>query len=254
MNDKTSGQKMFTSEFRRKKILAEKAGIDVDAIVGDTSGVSNADILRAIEALRRDLHSHQAHSEDTPKEEKASASPEDAKGAEDAKLLRNELYALSRSIQETKAEIVALRPAQEGEDRLAGMTDELDAVVMATEAATETILDSTEKIDQLAQSIRLAAADEQEQHMADEIMETAIKVFEACNFQDLTGQRITKVVNTLRFIEERIDAMIEIWGSEAFADVDASVKDKKEGDAALLQGPQLEGEGVSQNDIDKLFG
>ncbi|MCW8863034.1 MAG: hypothetical protein OQK07_11495, partial [Rhodospirillales bacterium] len=65
MNDKTSGQKMFTSEFRRKKILAEKAGIDVDAIVGDTSGVSNADILRAIEALRRDLHSHQAHSEDT---------------------------------------------------------------------------------------------------------------------------------------------------------------------------------------------
>ena len=49
-----------------------------------------------------------------------------------------------------------------------------------------------------------------------------IKIFEACNFQDLTGQRITKVVGTLKFIETHIVRMMEIWGGlEAFKDIEA---------------------------------
>ena len=76
---------------------------------------------------------------------------------------------------------------------------------------------------------------------------------EACNFQDITGQRITKVVNTLKFVEERIDAMIEIWGEDDIAEVDPSVTPDSEGDSALLNGPALGDEGIDQNDIDKLF-
>ena len=46
----------------------------------------------------------------------------------------------------------------------------------------------------------------------EEIQERVISIFEACNFQDLTGQRISKVMGTMKFIEQHINAMMEIWG------------------------------------------
>jgi len=78
----------------------------------------------------------------------------------------------------------------------------------------------------------------------------------ACGFQDLTGQRINKVVSTLAFVEERVHNMISIWGEDAFSDLPVSDKDdteEKPEDSELLNGPQLQGEGISQDDIDKLF-
>ena len=77
-------------------------------------------------------------------------------------------------------------------------------------------------------------------------------MFEACNFQDITGQRISKVVKTLQFIEERVNKMIEIWGEEGFTDVKQD-QEERDAEAALLNGPQLANQGVSQADIDKLF-
>jgi len=83
-----------------------------------------------------------------------------------------------------------------------------------------------------------------------------VKIFEACNFQDLTGQRITKVVSTLKFIETHIVRMMEIWGGlDAFKDIEAEGIVGREGDAKLINGPKLEGEAghASQDDIDSLF-
>ena len=65
------------------------------------------------------------------------------------------------------------------------------------------------------------------------MQERVIKIFEACNFQDLTGQRITKVVATLKFIETHIVRMMEIWGGlEAFKDIEAETIAEREGDAS----------------------
>ena len=75
---------------------------------------------------------------------------------------------------------------------------------------------------------------------------------ESCNFQDLTGQRTTKVITTLRHIEERIVAMIGIWGIEAFEELPVP-QSENDGDEALLNGPAKAGEGISQADIDALF-
>jgi chemotaxis protein CheZ len=80
-------------------------------------------------------------------------------------------------------------------------------------------------------------------------------VFEACNFQDLTGQRITKVVNTLRFVEERIIKMMEIWGgADKFKDIEVELEHRM-GDQGLLNGPSLgtDQDIASQDDIDALF-
>jgi chemotaxis regulatin CheY-phosphate phosphatase CheZ len=73
----------------------------------------------------------------------------------------------------------------------------------------------------------------------------------ACSFQDLTGQRITKVVNALRYIETRINAMIGIWGIDEAAKAEASKADDARPDAHLLNGPQTEA--ADQSEIDSLF-
>ena len=48
--------------------------------------------------------------------------------------------------------------------------------------------------------------------MCDELDRRATDIYTACSFQDLTAQRTTRIVNTLRYLEGRIEAMIEIWG------------------------------------------
>ena len=97
---------------------------------------------------------------------------------------------------------------------------------------------------------------EQQRILGEEIQERVISIFEACNFQDLTGQRITKVMATMRFIEQHINAMMEIWGGvDAIRSHAPQIVDTREGDARLLNGPKLDGDvgHASQDDIDALF-
>ena len=86
--------------------------------------------------------------------------------------------------------------------------------------------------------------------------ERVISIFEACNFQDLTGQRINKVMNTMKFIENHITVMMDIWGGvDAIKAHAPPIVDEREGDDKLLNGPKLDGDDghASQNDIDALF-
>jgi chemotaxis protein CheZ len=136
------------------------------------------------------------------------------------------------------------------------VTNELDAIVGGTEHATETILASAEDIDQMVSTLAARLKDDQNQALASDIQERVVKIFEACNFQDLTGQRITKVVSTLKFIETHIVRMMDIWGGlDAFKDVVPEAIAEREGDAKLLNGPKLDDEvgHASQDDIDALF-
>ena len=49
--------------------------------------------------------------------------------------------------------------------------------------------------------------------LAQDIRDQVIRIFDACNFQDLAGQRIAKVLATLKFIEDRIARMMDIWAA-----------------------------------------
>ncbi len=90
-------------------------------------------------------------------------------------------------------------------------------------------------------------------NLGDQIANEIIKIFEACNFQDITGQRINKVIKTIRFIEGRILALINIWGVDAFLDLPVEIQSAAEGDDALMNGPQLENQGITQDEINALF-
>lgn len=168
----------------------------------------------------------------------------------EAKALRAELESIQDAINTTKLELAALHVGPGGRD-LHRVTDELDAVVRGTEEATEQVLQAAEIIDTDANDLAAALRKTANLDSVNDIRDQVIKIFEACNFQDLTGQRITKVVNTLRFIEERVEKMMALWGDlEAFV-----VKEAGEEDGTVMHGPALESDvGVaSQDDIDALF-
>ncbi|UKJ74137.1 protein phosphatase CheZ [Azospirillum brasilense] len=182
-------------------------------------------------------------------------------GLGDGLQLQQELMSITQVVRETRSDIAALRPADTGSNRIEAATGELDEIVAATERATTDILNATEKIQEITQGIPRTDPDIAE--MVDAIDAWSIEIMTACAFQDITGQRTTKVVNTLRYIEQRVNTMIEIWGVDriATASETASMGEgashRKLGDtrpdAHLLNGPQLGGPEVSQDDIDALF-
>lgn len=186
----------------------------------------------------------------------ASLLEEHRRDMQEALRLKVELDSIYEAIARTKREIATLRYAGAQGQEITRVTDELGAIVLGTEAATNSILAAAEKIDDLSSNLssRLTGGD---QEIAREILDHVISIFEACNFQDITGQRISKVVNAMRFVEERVHHMIDIWGGlESFKDVETIDDSRRQGDAALLNGPSLATDkGVtSQDDIDALFG
>ena len=61
------------------------------------------------------------------------------------------------------------------------------------------------------------------------------------------------MVKSITYVEERVNALVDIWGKDELDKVDVTGKEKTE-DEKLLDGPQLEGgAGLSQDDIDALF-
>ena len=240
----SKAKKPFAAEILRHQ-QGKTAGQPLPALVSDEAAQARHDEMLVAIAEVRNLVTQMAQ---TP------ASPTSAPAVDPTKL-RCELEALRDAIVNTKREIAAVRHPSASSDRLVVAADELDAVVEATEQATHTILEAAETVDEMADRIKQASKDDFICRTADEMRELIIKIFEACNFQDITGQRITKVVNTVKFIEEHVDAMIAIWGKEAFAEIAPPIPDAPvDADKALLSGPQLKNAGVSQDDIDKLFG
>lgn len=186
----------------------------------------------------------------------------------------SQLRRLSDFINETKSELQSLRPAEVKDHFIPTATDELDAIVEATASATHRIMDSADTLMELVGEL---PADD-----ATRGMDAVTEIYEACTFQDITGQRVTKVVNMLKVIDERISEMCRLAGElgdaeEASSDsasappADAPSEESGESmssqgdidalfdgpndwtDEDLLNGPALPGSSNSQDDIDALF-
>jgi chemotaxis regulatin CheY-phosphate phosphatase CheZ len=179
----------------------------------------------------------------------SAPTPEKEGSSTHIRILRQELQEMSVYIQQTRNEIAALRPDDTGNNRIMAATGELDAIVTATERATSEILNGVERIQQLV--ARLPRSEETKTVFSD-LDAQVTEILTACSFQDITGQRTTKVVNTLRYLEQRVNSMLEIWGVDALKGLPtaAEIGDTRP-DAHLLNGPSSEG--VSQDDVDALI-
>ena len=216
--------------------------------------VSNEDVLRAILEIGGGLH----REFDELKQVLSQNSREsDHIRLEDARLLTRELEELSRHILNTKKEIAMIRGGSSGEalpDRISSANFELDAIVKLTEDATNGIMTAAEEIDDIAGKLRAVTSDEGALQHLEEINGKVISIYEHCNFQDITGQRISKVIKTLGYIETRIENMLHIWGEVRDAQAVETSAPSASVESSLLNGPQLPGVAVSQSEIDDMFG
>jgi len=168
--------------------------------------------------------------------------------------LKKELVGLFGHLNNMRRELASLHQEEQGS--FASMADTLDAIVESTEAASNTILESMEDIEGIVTTLRLTADDDTKK-LCDRVTDRVNQVFEACSFQDLTGQRITRVVNSLKFVEERVNAMIRMWGKDELSKVVEDLRRENETqedrEKALLHGPQRESQAIKQADVDKMF-
>ena len=166
--------------------------------------------------------------------------------AMDAKVYR-ELREIAGYIETMRHEIGALQVNDLKNSRIPAAGEELGAIVQATEAATNTIMECAEAVMGADASDPVAY-----KALVDEKM---MVIFEACSFQDITGQRIAKVVETLQHIEERVSRFADVMQAK---DIDGFLT-KSERERAerrekfLLHGPQLAGGGVDQAKVDEMF-
>jgi chemotaxis protein CheZ len=162
--------------------------------------------------------------------------------------------AIHNAIVRTKQEIAILHAGTFTDGRPRA-TRELDAVANGAERATQQILDAAEVIEESAKLLSASVKQTQEQELTQDIQDHVLRIFEACNFQDLSGQRITKVLAMLAFVEDRISRTMEIWGgADAFKDCAAAVAEGVP-DPTRMHGPKLDGDAghASQSDVDSMF-
>lgn len=162
--------------------------------------------------------------------------------------LRDEIIKIANHIEATKHEIAALKPESEGGKSMGTAAVQLDAVLKATEEAAQSIMDAADEIQKVAQESGLDDA------AKEKIMGATTRIYEACNFQDLTGQRIVKVIQAMEFTEQRIRRLTSLFLSDGSVNLDVLQKvTAQRDDQHLLNGPQLPGSAPSQEDIDAMF-
>ncbi|MGN7124861.1 hypothetical protein [Methylorubrum thiocyanatum] len=151
---------------------------------------------------------------------------------DDVGRFRGDLMEMADAIARTRAEVAALSAPDQGESRLTVASEALDAIVRATERATSDILSAAEEVQEAAWTLRETGADSE---MCDALDRHATQIYTACSFQDLTAQRTSRVVHTLRYLENRIASMIGIWGNPDDAVPSLDERARAEAAAALDQ-------------------
>lgn len=172
--------------------------------------------------------------------------------------LRHELLSLYQYIERFRQEIAQMVARDDDGDRFETMGQQLDAIVAATEEATHAILENMETIDGMVEELRAADDPETRGALCDRLNDRTMAAIEACTFQDITGQRVTKIVRSMKFVEERVNSIMTLWGKAEIEKLSAEAKKAQapeEGsDESLLNGPALASEmKISQDEIDKLF-
>jgi len=153
---------------------------------------------------------------------------------------------LVRELELAQHNLFPLLSAKFREDKLALAIRHLTEVGNESENAANAILAAAEELGSLADDMPSA--------LRDTVNAVSTRIFEACNFQDVSGQRLNKVRTTLDLMLKRFDILAGLIGEDRVCLLSEKWEFFRENEAEkLLQGPQLKGEGASQGDIDALL-
>ncbi len=161
--------------------------------------------------------------------------------------LESELRKIADYIVTLRREIAALQANEMHTEKIPTAGSELAAVVSSTEGATNEIM-------AIAENVLSADASDPAAYKAF-VDKEMMALFETCAFQDLTGQRISRVVKTLEHIESRVSRFAtfsRITDQLGHAN-EAEAKAAERKARLLLHGPSIADEGNNQPAIDRLL-
>jgi len=170
----------------------------------------------------------------------------DSSSGDSLRTLSAELQSLGNAIEQIKFELADARTGEVKDKDVPTATEELDAVVSSAKQATDEIMNYCDNIIAAVAGTSVEA----------KVNEETTKIFEACSFQDITGQRIKKVVKVLHEVETKVGQLLHMLGHGDGARKDLiarPVEDIRKGDDKLMNGPQLPTNAMSQEEIDKLL-
>ena len=150
------------------------------------------------------------------------------------------------AVSTLKRSLTSLMADEDGR-RLTRAAAELGAAVESMEKAAQAVLAAAESIDDGMRAMPCSQISDTGCDIAPEMQRRIAQIYEACNFQDLAGQRIGKVIALLGHLEEQLAHVAEGRAHDAVA--------TESGDG-LINGPRLDGASghVDQRDVDRLFG
>lgn len=184
-----------------------------------------------------------------PTKSDLKAAPKAApKGADtDVRTIVRELTGVADYIAHIKKEIGALRANELVHDRLPMAHEELGSVVKTTASAAATIMAAAEDV--------LGSGEKSLPAYRAQVEARMLEIFEACSFQDITGQRIAKVTEALGQVEKRLNRFADAVKARDTADAQDPEEQLRQArrEVLLLNGPQDEDKAIGQDEIDKLF-
>jgi chemotaxis protein CheZ len=148
--------------------------------------------------------------------------------------------AITARISDVHAQIARLIAIPASGARSSGL--ELEAVVQATEAAADTIMEAAEAIQTWLDGGGRDAAS------IAALTERVNTIFQACSFQDLTGQRIRRAIKQLQQVETMLEGLMP--GGAAPAQPAVEIR----GHGMTVANPDAAGPDLAQAEIDRLLG
>jgi chemotaxis protein CheZ len=172
------------------------------------------------------------------------------------KKLKHEISSLVQHVDNLRQEIAIVAQGRHVDSSsFQNMSSQLDAIVDSTEQASNIIMEASEKILDVSGQLSSKLSDAELKNLQDKISAGAIETMEACSFQDIVGQRTTKVLGSLKFVEERVESMLRVCGLDQMMKLISLLPEQDETEHEIeMSGPALAGEGLSQDEIDAMLG
>lgn len=146
-------------------------------------------------------------------------------------------------MSEIKHNILLRVDVNHSQQQLEGIINDLELVVSTTEAEVEKILNQVDILNAIAMS--------SSPQVKEQILTAVQAICEAACFQDINGQRITRVLHSLGKISEYISFMNK-KNDDTLKTSDFSFGEK-DAAAELLQGPQAPSDESQQDLVDSFF-
>jgi len=159
--------------------------------------------------------------------------------------LFTELAELGAYIRKVRSDLASIGPVSSKQSQIKKATTQLDQVVEATERAANQIMDACDTLQAVASDVGGDSAQK--------INGAVTTIYEACGFQDLTGQRIVIVNNTLSYVEGKLEELVDMLGVTPEEHGEVQPVKAELDDADLLNGPALAHEANDQSAIDRLL-